>query len=342
MTLSGRTVGAMDELADAVARVASETGFSGVVRVDRGEQIELVLSYGFADRAYGIANAPDTQFAVASAVSPLEALAVMALVEDGVLALSTTARSLLGADLPLIDDDVTVEHLLAHRSGMGDYLDEDTELDLGDYLMPVPVHELATTEQFLRVLGGHPPKFAPGTSFSYCNGGYVVLALLAERASGIGFHELVHERVGAPAGLAGTAYLRSDELPARAARGYLTADGSLRTNVFHLPVRGNGDGGAYMTVADVAALWRALFAGRIVPSERVADMIRPRSTEASGKQRYGLGFWLAGSGNAVILEGSDAGCSFRSVHDPGSELTHTVISNVTDGAWPIARLLTTR
>ena len=41
------------------------------------------------------------------------------------LQLSTTARSVLGDDLPLIADDVTVEHLLAHRSGIGDYLDED-------------------------------------------------------------------------------------------------------------------------------------------------------------------------------------------------------------------------
>jgi hypothetical protein len=41
----------------------------------------------------------------------------------------------------------------------------------------------------------------------------------------------------------------------------------------------------------------------------------------------------------VILEGMDAGVSFRSVHDPGSDTTHTVISNTTDGAWPIARVL---
>jgi hypothetical protein len=37
--------------------------------------------------------------------------------------------------------------------------------------------------------------------------------------------------------------LRSDELPARAALGYLSLDGVSRTNVFHLPVRGSGDGG---------------------------------------------------------------------------------------------------
>jgi hypothetical protein len=41
----------------------------------------------------------------------------------------------------------------------------------------------------------------------------------------------------------------------------------------------------------------------------------------------------------VILEGLDAGVSFRSVHDPGSAVTRTVISNSSDGAWPLTQLL---
>jgi iron(III) transport system ATP-binding protein len=41
----------------------------------------------------------------------------------------------------------------------------------------------------------------------------------------------------------------------------------------------------------------------------------------------------------VQLEGFDAGVSFRSVHDPRAELTHTVISNSSDGAWPLSRKL---
>jgi CubicO group peptidase (beta-lactamase class C family) len=121
----------------------------------------------------------------------LTALTVVSLIEDGLLELSTSARSLLGNDLPLIGDDVTVEQLLAHRSGIGDYLDEESDLDIDDYLMPVPVHELATTEDYLPALDGHPSKFAPEERFSYCNGGYVVLALIAERVSGIAFNELV-------------------------------------------------------------------------------------------------------------------------------------------------------
>ena len=63
--------------------------------------------------------------------------------------MDTPARSVLGTDLPLIDDRVTVEQLLAHRAGIGDYIDEDELDDTRKYVLTVPVHELATTEQFL-------------------------------------------------------------------------------------------------------------------------------------------------------------------------------------------------
>ncbi|HZE29513.1 MAG TPA: serine hydrolase, partial [Gaiellaceae bacterium] len=85
--------------------------------------------------------------------------------EEGVLELSTPVRSVLGSDLPVIDDGVTVEHLLSHRSGIGDYLDEEA-VEIEDYVMPVPVHELATTEDYLAVLDGHPSTFAPGERFA--------------------------------------------------------------------------------------------------------------------------------------------------------------------------------
>ena len=327
----------MRELEREVDALAVSVGFSGVVRVDRGGETVLARAYGLADRAHGIPNAVDTQFAIASGTKGLTALTVVSLVEDGALALSTTARSVLGDDLPLIDDDVTVEQLLSHRSGIGDYLDEsDPNLDVDDYTMPVPVHELATTEDYLAVLDSHPQAFAPGERFAYCNSGYVVLALIAERTSRVPFHELVRERVCLPAGMDDTAFLRSDELPGRAAIGYVEVDGASRTNVFHLPVRGSGDGGIYSTAADIDALWDALFAGRIVAPEWVAEMARPRS------ERYGLGFWLDAPRGLAILEGRDAGVAFRSVHDLERRLTHTVLANAAAGAREVMRLLAER
>ena len=259
----------MQSLEDLIDATAQAEGFSGVVRVDRRGRTEIAKAYGYADRAYGMANTVDTQFGTASATKGLTALTVMALVEEGRLDLSTTARSLLGDDLPEIADDVTVEHLLAHRSGIGDYIFDENGLDdMTGYAVPVPVHQLSTPEEYLKVLAGHSTVFAAGEGFAYNNGGYVVLAVLVERAGGAGYHEQVRRCVLEPAGMADTAFLRSDELPARAARGYLARDG-LRTNVLHLPVVGVGDGGAYSTAADLHRLWEALHSGRIVSPDTV-------------------------------------------------------------------------
>lgn len=322
----------MEDLGAEVDRVATATSFSGVVRLDRAGETVFERAYGLAHRGLGVPNTVHTRFAIASGSKALTALTVMTLVEDGALSLATTARSVLGGDLPLIDDAVTVEHLLAHRSGIGDYYDEDEDPSLS-----VPAQELATTEAFLPILDGFPTKFPPGADFRYNNGGFVVLALIAERVAGAPFHDLVAQRVCAPAGLTDTEFLRADEPDRRTALGYLDQNG-LRTNVFHLPVRGSGDGGVYTTVADWHALWRAFFAGRIVSPVGVAEMVRPRSTDPRTDRRYGLGFWLHGSSDVVLVEGYDIGVSFRSVTDPAGAFAHTVIGNTAAGAWPVARL----
>ena len=322
--------------------LARELGFWGVVRVDRGGVTELEAAYGLADLAHAIDASVDTRYAMASGSKGMTALAVLSLVVDGALALDTSARDVLGDDLPLIADDVTIEHLLAHRSGIGDYLDEDDDVPVESYVMPVGVQHLATSESFLPILDGYPPKFPAGTGFSYCNGGYVVLAIIAERVAGVPFHELVEQRVCRPAGMARSGFLRSDELPGDAAIGYVDVDGTRRTNVFHLPVRGNGDGGMYTTLADMAAFWPALWAGAVVPGDVVTSMTRARTTDTGSPLHYGLGFWLHPTSDVVLLDGSDAGVSFRSVHDPARDLTHTVIANTSEGAWPISRFLADR
>ena len=243
----------MEALEAEVDRLAAETDFSGVVRVDRwrprrtGQGVRAGPPWP-ADpqhRRHPVRHRERGEGHDCAHRRQPHRRGFAGAVDAG--------SRVLGTDLPLIDDEVTVEHLLAHRSGIGDYLDEDIEHDRADYLMTVPVQELATTEQYLAVLDGFPTKFPPGEQFSYCNGGFVVLALIAERASGVPFHDLVTERVCEPAGMIDTAFLRSDELPGRAAIGYLDIDGVWRINVFHLPVRGSGDGGIYTTVADIRA-----------------------------------------------------------------------------------------
>lgn len=317
----------------AAAQFDVPADFSGVVSVRTGDTVEFEQAYGYADRAHEIAMTTGTRLAMASGSKGFTAAAVLSLVADGVLGLDTPARALLGADLPLIDDAVTVEHLLSHRSGIGDYVDEDLPEPAP---LAAPNSALESTPAYLAVLDGWPAKFSPGERFSYCNSGFVVLALLAERAAGTPFADLVAERVFRPAGMTASGYLRSDALPGDAAIGYLD-DG--RSNLFAVPVLGSGDGGAYTTVADVRAFWTALLSGAILPPDWVGRMTTVSSTATGLSLDYGLGLWLGGGGATLVLEGADLGVSFRSVHTVATGRTATVVSNTTSGAWPIARAL---
>ena len=170
----------VEDLERSIDRVAAATGVPAWF-ASTGAAGWSSPRHTFGARGYGIANAVDTRFGLASGTKALTALSIMSLIEDGRLDLDTTARSVLGEDLPLIHDDVTVEHLLAHRSGIGDYFDEDVVESMTDYVLPIPVHRLATTPDYLAVLDGHAQRFPPGERFAYNNGGFVVLALIGER-----------------------------------------------------------------------------------------------------------------------------------------------------------------
>ena len=313
---------------------AARSPFTGVVSVDVAGEPELVKAYGSAHRAHQVPNTPDTRIAIASGSKVFTALAVLSLVEEGVLTLDTPVRSILNGDLPLIDDRVTLEHLLTHHSGIGDYIDEEGDVEVDDYVLSVPVHTLDQTEAFLPVLDGFAQAFTPGERFAYCNGGYMVLALVAERASGTAFHDLVQSRVFDRAGMSRSAYLRSDDLPADAALGYLDDEGN-RSAVLHLPVRGNGDGGAFTTAGDLTIFWRALLNGQIVSTATVAEMMRPRAVVPDEGMRSGMGLFLLENHDALVIEGYDAGASFRSTHDPATQRTVSILGNSSEGAWTL-------
>ena len=329
---------AFDAEVDAAAR---ESGFSGVVLVDRAGAVITAGAYGLADRRSVTAVELSTRFGLASGTKLFTALTVMSLIESGELQLDTPVRGPLGTDLPLIGDDVTIEQLLSHRSGIGDYLDESLFEDIREFELPVPAQRLWSTEQYVPILDGHSRVSVPGAEFAYNNGGYVVLALIAERTASRSFDVLVRERVCDPAGIEATAFLRSDELPQPAALGYLDAEG-LRTNVFHLPVLGSGDGGIYSTAADISALWRAFIGGRIVSPERVAQMLAPRRGSGPDVLDYGLGVWLHRDGEVLEIHGYDAGVSFYSLHHPASATTCTAISNTGEGTVALLELLERR
>ena len=138
------------------------------------------------------------------------------------------------------------------------------------------------------------------------------------------------DRPGSP-----TPGLRSDALPGDHATGYLTPrDCAERTPP---AVLGIGDGGISSTAAISRLLGRPSTENRA--GRHVDEMDPPRSDAPEEKRRYGLGFLVHCTSDAVWLEGYDAGVSVCTTHDPASHITHSVVANWAQGAWPMLSVL---
>lgn len=325
----------IDRLVAEVASAAEVRSYSGVIVMQMQDTPFLEIASGFAARSQSRPMTISTRLATASVTKGFTALTVASLIQDGQLLFDSRLRDVVEGELPGVDPAVTIEHLLGHTSGVGDYLDEDGLDDIDEYVLDVPVHQLVGPQDYLPILNRYPQATRPGERFAYNNSGYLMLALAIERATGESYHDEVRRRVFEPAGMSATDFLRSDRLPADTAIGYLD-DG--RTNVLHLPVIGTGDGGAYTTGSDMMRFWDALFDERIIERSLVARMTAAVSQHSSG-DLYGLGFWIGADRTTVQLEGMDAGVSMRSGVHPDSGFRYCFIANNSADVWPLAAIV---
>ena len=319
---------AIDQLVRIIEAAAGATGFSGAVRVSDGVA-HIEAAYGEADRRDRTANTCQTRFAVASGSKLFTALAIGSLVDDGLISLDDRLVDVVDLPLPNIDPRVTIDHLLSHTSGVYDYYDEELIDDFDSFEMSVPPRALVETADYLPMLVAGPQKFAPGARFSYSNSGYVLLGLAIEAVTGAGYHQVVARRVLERANMTASGYFRFDALPDQVAVGYIEG-GS--TSAERLPIIGGPDGGAFSTVADIERLWRRLLAGDIISTALLERFVEPRSRYRD-QIFYGRGLWVRG--DTLFIEGSDAGVSFKSSCYSRATIA-TVMSNGSDGAWPIA------
>jgi hypothetical protein len=134
-----------------------------------------------------------------------------------------------------------------------------------------------------------------------------------------------------------------NKLPENTTFGYIEeADGGWRTNIFNLPIIGASDGGAFTTAADLAKLWDAFWNHEILSQEMVETYIKPYTkAESEGPNKYyGHGIWIHDGDDRDYDEyiiGCDAGVSMKSGFMRDKALHMTVLSNTTDGAWPVLR-----
>ena len=271
-------------------------GLSGSVVVVRAGEVVLEASYGWADRSRRIANTNTTAFDIASVTKVITAVAVMQLAERGALRLDDS----IALHLELVPADkkgITVRQLLAHRSGLQLYHDEDVNsLDKADALRRILAAEL---------------RFAPGSQYGYSNSGYTLLAAVVEAVTRTPFRDHVRQEIFDAARMERTAWFGERRwADGELAHGYASQEdrGAGRaTNEISWTLLGAG--GIVSTASDLSRLVRALTAGSLLSQASVALLMKASEPCPAPLTDNALGFgvWRSADGSLTAEKGGYAG-----------------------------------
>jgi CubicO group peptidase (beta-lactamase class C family) len=305
---------------DQLFEVFRQPGMPGAsVGAIRRGQVVLRQAWGLADVEAVQAATPATNYRLASVTKQLTAMAVMLLAHDRALAYDDPARRWL-PHLPGYAQGVTLRQLLTHTSGLADYEDH----------IPAGQTEQVHDDDIPALLpceGG--AYFSPGAAYRYSNTGYVLLALIAEQASGRPFGDLLRERIFTPLGMAGTlAHEHGRTVVTQRAFGYSLDDGRVERTDQSVTSATLGDGGVYSTVDDQARWAAALEGEALLPRAAQRAAFQPHVSAGDGAA-YGYG-WFVGArrGQPIVYhDGTTTGFRTAIVRYPERQLALIVLTN---------------
>lgn len=258
------------------------------VMIIRDGVVVFAKGYGLSDLDKKTPISPDTNFRLASVSKQFTAMAVLILRERGKLSLDENLLAFF-PEFPAFGKQITVRHLLTHRSGLLDYED----------LIPTGTTIPVLDQDVLRILIGDgvtnsaPTYFPIGSQYRYSNSAYSLLALIVQARSGQTFAHFLKENIFTPLGMTNTlAYEAGNSVVPNHSYGH-----SLRTNGWQrtdqsLTSSVLGDGGIYSSVVDLFKWDQALYTTKLVSAKTLNEAFTPDTPTDKPGRSYGFGWYL--------------------------------------------------
>ncbi len=307
---------------------ARQHGFSGSIRIVRPGKPDYVRSFGLANLAFEVPNRTHTKYRIASITKLFTAALILQLRDRGRLDLDRPIRAYLPDYAGRGGDTITVHQLLNHTSGLPNF---DQVAEAADAIRDgLPTYQKPyTSDQLLAKFCSGDPLHAPGTTFDYNNGDYVVLGKIVERLYGQPYEHVLRERILDPLRMKDSGFLHQADVVAELADTYFRHDDrkTLSPDLPVYPENWYAAGALYSTTADLATFSRALFDGRLVGRDSLERMFRP------GLDDYGYGLWsyqtrLGGAARRVVKRpGRIMGAQAQLFHVFDPDLTIVLLAN---------------
>jgi len=258
--------------------------FSGVTSPDAPGLAALVRQGGKTvfERGYGVGDLRSkakidryANFRLASFTKQFTAMAIMLLVHDGKLRYEETLTEIF-REFPEYGRTITVRNLLNHVSGLPDYEDLMEQAEKANGPIWSPEKQIQDAEVLELLKKAKSGKFAPGTSWSYSNSGYVVLGLIIAKTSGKPYGEFLRERIFAPLKMNHTiVYQRGINEVVNRAFGHSKEDHAWKETDQSSTSATLGDGGIYSNLEDLAKWDDALQNHTLLSEKEIQPALMP-------------------------------------------------------------------
>jgi len=269
---------------------AESNGFSGVILVASDGEILMEKAMGQRSFEEGIPLQTGDIFELASLSKEFTAMVIMICEEKGKLDFDDPVEKYL--DIPY--KGITIRHLLTHTSGLPDYQEV-----MDEYWDKTKVAGNPEILEYLRKYA--PPKlFEPGEEYQYSNTGYVLLASIAEKATGKDFVALSRDWIFKPLDMTSTDIRSLAEKVGviNFAAGHLkdSLENYVNANKFHesdyTVWLGNrkGPGRVSSNVEDLLKWDQALYIKKLVSKETLEQAFSPYVLNDGTRSYYGFGW----------------------------------------------------
>ncbi|MFT5764763.1 MAG: CubicO group peptidase (beta-lactamase class C family), partial [Saprospiraceae bacterium] len=266
-------------------------------------------------------NTIDTKFRIGSISKPITAVAVMILVEKGLIDVNEHLSTYI-SDIPVTWKDITIHQLLTHTSGLA-FQPEDMDTK----------HNL-TIEKTFEMYQSLPLVQESGTAMNYSNMGYFVLSIIIEKVSNLPFDSFVQEEIFEKLGMVNSGGDYPNRILMQRAEGYeVNADGKVENADFDNMLIKRGAGNMYSTVEDLYKLEKTFSSNLLLTEETLGKMMTPYTTDIDMgmdvKYGYGLDIVQNDSINMIFHTGGVLGFQSMFYVFPERGIVITACANTT-------------
>jgi len=233
------------------------------VAVVLGDQVIICEGFGTADIDRNIPCTKNTIFRLASSTKFFTNLAVLSMVQQGLINLDDPLRK-YESDIPADWQDVRLWQLMNHTSGIPST--DETPFDK----MSEEQQRKITEHDLFNLIHQMPLDYKPGSKWRYQQTGFALVAMILEDRTGKPWTQLIKKTITDPAGMENTYHNQEMVYPAgQETKNYNYQDGKLVSTPFFFPLVLGTGAGFNTTAADAAKLFLALNAGKIVSGETI-------------------------------------------------------------------------